>query len=207
MLASALVALPGYAIPQQKQIPIPKPAPARETAEQPWYYDARWWGIGASGALSLLSLLLQWRYRVLDRQSKEASESFDGDIRDPIKETYKDLRTLANLAAVASETDDAAARADAIKKLRYDSACTTLSLFSMVLKEADRRLSLRAEFLEINAELEDALYLALGSMTKCDDAIERRALQKKISDAVSHAIVACDAKLGLQRKAFLRNWK
>ncbi|WP_027518277.1 hypothetical protein [Bradyrhizobium sp. WSM1417] len=157
--------------------------------------------------MSLVSLLLQWRYRVVDRRTKEASDSFDGDIRGPIKETYKDLRTLANLAAVASETDDQQVRGDAIKKLRYETACTTLSLFSMVLKEADRRLSLRAEFLDVNADLEDALYLALGSMTKCDNAIERRALQKKISDAVSHAIVDCDAKLRLQRQAFLRTWK
>jgi hypothetical protein len=208
-----LVMLPFDALSQSsqsKQIPTAKPSTAKESpgpVVEQWFQDPRWWAIAATGGLSILSLSLQWRYRITDRRDNEASEHFDGDIKDPIKESYKELRTLANLAAVTCETVDQTQRNEAIKKLRYESACTTLNLFSMVLREADRRLSLKGEFSDINAELEDVLYVSLGAMTKCDDSVERRVLLKKISDAVLMAIVESDKKLGDQRKLYIRRWK
>src|SRR5947209_3222083 len=90
--------------PLPKQIPTPKPS-LTKTASAPtpelWFQDPRWWGIGATGFLSVAGLLLQWRYRSSDKKNDAASGHFDGDIRDPIKDSYKELRTLANLAAVA----------------------------------------------------------------------------------------------------------
>jgi hypothetical protein len=195
-------------LPLVAQAPPHRPAPTRpapppSTAEAAWFNDPRWWAIGVTGFLSLLGLGLQYKFRRGDRREDLAGEQFDEDIKDAVKDAYKELRILNAAVADASDIVDKDVRTRDLQASRDKGACKTFNFFSMSLAEADHRLGLRGKLSDINADLEDAFFTTIASILDCTTLLERRAATRKISVSIISAITRCDAELKLQRSNYV----
>lgn len=187
------------------QVPIPRPSPRLQpsVAEAAWYSDPRWWAIGVTGFLSVLGLGLQWNFRRVDRREDSAGEQFDGDIKEAIKDAYKELRLLNAAVADASDLANKEDRANQLQDIRDKVACKAFNFFSMSLAEADHRLSLKGKLSDINADLEDAFFTTISLIADCTNPMERRAIVRKISTSIISAITTCDAELKVQRANYI----
>jgi hypothetical protein len=174
------------------------------TNPEAWWQDPRWWAISATGLLSLLSLGIQWRYRIVDRREKSRGEAFDMEVRDPVRETFKELRALSVEVSAACDIADVSQRRDAIEQLRKSSACKALTCFSQSLYEAEQRLAANGSLSDLNASLEDVLYPELSVIANEQSVASLRTSARRISAAIITAMTGCDAVLSAARTRHVR---
>ena len=192
----------------EAEAPPPKPSPPSASLSEhhpdpSWYSDPRWWAIIATFCMSAGGLISQALFRSSDRREDLAGEQFDTEVREAIRESYKELRSLGQTVRRACEIQAPAERTDALKKIREVDACEAFSLFSMALQEADVRLSLQGVFTDINADLEDGFYPVILQASTAGSSPELRQLSVKISNKIVHAISACDDLLRQKRARYI----
>ena len=148
-----------------------------------------------------LSTCSNLRVRLSDRREDLAAEQFDEDIKEPIREAYKELRLLSAAVADASDLSDAD-RPNELQTIREKTACKAFNYFMMALAEADQRLKLNGTLSDINADLEDEFFTTIAVVPDRSND-ERRAMVRKITTGIISAITRCDAELKVQRARYI----
>lgn len=92
--AAVFTALLVFAWRAEAQIPRPRPSAYSTSlpqADPSWFYDPRWWAIVVTFMMSASGLISQRVSRSSDRREDLAGEQFDNEVKEAIRECYKEL--------------------------------------------------------------------------------------------------------------------
>jgi hypothetical protein len=183
---------------------VPVPTPPASPKEEPWWGDPRWWAIGVTAGLTLLSLALQAKFRLSDNRTKARSEDFDSDVRVPVRQTYPALRSLAAEVSCVCNTIDNAERNRLVTEVREKSASKAFTAFSLALVEVEQRLGLKGTLSDVNADLEDLFYEEMAKIPTCQNASDLRKCSRHVCEAIFSAVAACDRLLSAERTKYCK---